>query len=521
VANLDVKMPDGLEAVSVLGKGAMGIVYKAWQEKLKRHLAVKTCFIKESEEVGQDVARLEDEALTIAQLNHPNIVSLIDVFRDDVAIYLIMEYLDGPPLSKLLNPNITPAELGEYATTLDNRMGRTLREDWILEIGLAVGKALSYAHSRKVLHRDIKPANIIITEAMNVKLLDFSIARNSSQSEGRTIAGTVFGTVQYMSPEQILSHPMDGRTDIYSLGCTLYHLATGEPVFSDPNDITVCMNHVNTPPKPILNRNPHLSTETAALIMKCLEKDPKDRFRTADDMVEQLKRILRNLGSGHRLKAVVAEVSPSTPNKFSANSPTPLHDLETREETGDTGVLQFPLGRELDKPGSMPTPLPRNPSRPNTPEIDSRDQSPKPGIKPLSSQNPQVYLAPPSAIKQDTPQDSSSLYAKKETESVMLKSRPERRKKKLGLEELASQADDIEWFTGKETPTNEGEELRNSSSQVPGVTTKAYVPTSYTSQLIDQDSVKNQNKQTQQFRTVIILGVVGILLLCGVLVLIF
>ncbi|MDX1972437.1 MAG: serine/threonine-protein kinase, partial [Candidatus Sumerlaeia bacterium] len=336
-----------------------------------------------------------------------------------------------------------------------------------------------------------------------------------------TIAGTVFGTVQYMSPEQILSHPMDGRTDIYSLGCTLYHLATGEPVFSDPNDITVCMNHVNTPPKPILNRNPHLSTETAALIMKCLEKDPKDRFRTADDLVEQIKRILRNLGSGLRMKAVVADVNSSSPTKGTANSPKPLHDLETREETGDTGVLQFPLGRELDRPGSMPTPLPRNPVRPITPEIEFRDQSPKPGIKPLSSQNPQVYQAAPTTNRQETPTDSSSLYAKKETESVMLKSRPERRKKKLGLEELASQADDMEWFTGKETPTNEGEELRNSSSQVPGVTTKAYVPTSYTSQLIDQDSVKNQKKQTQQFRTVIILGVVGILLLCGVLVLIF
>lgn len=534
-------MPDGLQAVSVLGKGAMGTVYKAWQEKLKRNVAVKTCSIKESEEFGQDVGRLEDEALTIAQLNHPNIVSLIDVVRDDVAIYLIMEYLDGPPLSKLLNPKVTLEELGEYRVTVDTRIGRSVREDWMLEIGLSVSKALSYAHSRKVLHRDIKPANIIITEAMNVKLLDFSIARNSSQSEGRTLSGTVFGTVQYMSPEQILSHPMDGRTDIYSLGCTLYHLVTGNPVFSDPNEITVCMNHVNTPPKNVKNLNPYLSSETCEMIMKCLEKNPKDRYKNADEMTEVLKRILRNIGSGMRFRAIsmdeVNKISgpqkPHTPapmeratapnsGGLSQSVSTPveeLNDLETREESPDTGLIQYPVGPGIPILDKELTPLPKAP-RPTSGSagpvtnhltlsqmaIDSAKELglPAPTNTNTTATVEQPEEPPKAKVKPASAQGASGA-------SIVRSIKPERAKKKVGLEELASRSDEIELFTGRDTPTPDRERgfERGSSSQVPGITTNAYVPVSYSSHLIDHETAsqnKHAKKRTTTIRITIVVG---------------
>ncbi|MGF1572728.1 MAG: serine/threonine protein kinase [Sumerlaeia bacterium] len=566
MGNLDIVMPDGLQAVSVLGRGAMGTVYKAWQEKLKRHVAVKTCSIKDSEDAGQDLGRLEDEALTIAQLNHPNIVSLIDVVRDDIAIYLIMEFLDGPPLSRLLNPKVTLEELGEYRTTVDTRTGRTIREDWMLEIGLSVAKALSYAHSRNVLHRDIKPANIIITEAMNVKLLDFSIARNISQSEGRTLSGTVFGTVQYMSPEQILSHPMDGRTDIYSLGCTLYHLATGDTVFSDPNEITVCMNHVNTAPKKVQNLNPYLSAETCELIMKCLEKNPKDRYLTAEEMADAIKRILRSIGSGMRFRAISVEEVPRlsvqpTMQGEQTSDHTPqakagfqvrsqqhaaqvaLNDLETREESPDTGIVQYPVGPGVPiQPGGL-TPLPvngRNQTAQQGPVVDQQtnqqtDQtpevqrsaepdSPQPSTvnQPLKPQEPADASVQQSEVEASTPKPKikPASAGGASSNSIVRTTKPERLKKKVGLEELASRSDEYDSFTGRE-PTNPDRDTQGSSSQVPGVNSNAYVPVSYSSQLIDHETARENIRASQRKNTIRMVIVVGALVLGTVAYLLF
>ncbi|MBI5155297.1 serine/threonine protein kinase, partial [Candidatus Poribacteria bacterium] len=188
-------MPPGLEAKSVLGRGAMGKVYKAWQPKLKRFVAVKTCNIAESTEKGQDPGRLEDEALTIARLNHPNIVSLYDVYRDDEAIYLIMELLEGVPVSKLISSKYPLAKLGPLGELIDPGPVRVLKNEWVCEVGMAVARALDYAHGRDVLHRDVKPGNIHITDNRHVKLLDFSSARDVQQDMRRTTTGTVFGTV--------------------------------------------------------------------------------------------------------------------------------------------------------------------------------------------------------------------------------------------------------------------------------------------------------------------------------------
>ncbi|MDK2971938.1 MAG: eukaryotic-like serine/threonine-protein kinase [Candidatus Sumerlaeota bacterium] len=297
---MEIRMPPGFEAVEVLGKGAMGRVYKAWQPKLQRHVAVKTCTIAESLEKGQDPGRLEDEALTIARLSHPNIVSLFDVFRDDEAIYLIMELLDGAPLSRIINPTTERQELGPLEDVLDHEASEILPNKpplvsnrWLCEIGIAVGRALEYAHSRGVLHRDVKPANIVITNDHHVKLLDFSIARDADKTMGRTATGMVFGTVSYMSPEQILSQKLDGRTDVYALGCTLFHAATGSIPYDGDSDITICMNHVNAQiPDPRL-LSPMLKDGIGRVILRCMAKRPEDRFESPGVVAAMLANVLR------------------------------------------------------------------------------------------------------------------------------------------------------------------------------------------------------------------------------------
>lgn len=334
-------MPPGFEAKAVLGKGAMGIVYKAWQPKLQRNVAVKTCNIRESVAAGQDPARLEDEALTIARLNHPNIVALYDVLKDDENIYLIMEFLEGPPVSRFLNRKSEPSKLGPLIDMLDLSFSRIFKDEAACEVGIAVARALDYAHSRKVLHRDVKPANVVVTLDRHIKLLDFSIARDPHQSsEGRTGTGTVFGTVQYMSPEQILSNPLDGRTDVYALGCTLYHMVAGEVPFSDKNDITVCLNHVNDPPPDLMSLNPLVRPQLVEVILKAMEKKPEDRFRSAGEMADVLEELLSRFRKGSSVTPMV---------EYDIN-------INVRDDSGSNPAVVVPASA---RPADSPMPVRR------------------------------------------------------------------------------------------------------------------------------------------------------------------
>ncbi len=375
-----VTMPPGFEARAVLGKGAMGIVYKCWQPKLKRFVAIKTCNISESVDAGQDPARLEDEALTIARLNHPNIVSLIDVFSDDKNIYLIMEYLEGPPISRFLNRKADPQKLGPLVDMLDLSFSRVFKDDAACQIGISVSRALEYAHSRKVLHRDVKPANIVMTLDRHVKLLDFSIARDPQQEkEGRTLTGTVFGTVQYMSPEQILSNPLDGRTDVYALGCSLYHMVSGEVPFSDNNDINVCLCHVNETPPDILSLNPLIHPVLVDVILKCMEKKPEDRYANSAELADALEEALAVITKGASVAVGAGEeynISIMPHSQGAAADPGDYSPVEEAlpEEPPVSPAAQEPPPPAPPKPA--PTP-PRQPVFEPVPEAEeSSDQEP-------------------------------------------------------------------------------------------------------------------------------------------------
>lgn len=360
----------------------MGRVYKAWQPKLQRFVAVKTCNLAESEEQGIDPGRLEDEALTIARLSHPNIVTLFDVYRDDIAIYLIMELLEGQPLSRLLSQKVPKQKLGALTDVVETIHGRTIKSEWICEIGAAVARALEYGHSRGILHRDIKPANIFVTQDRHVKLLDFSIAKSESAT-GRTATGTVFGTVAYMSPEQILNRELDGRTDLYALGCTLYHMATGQPPFSDPNDITVCMKHVNEKAESPYELNPGLHRPLGEVIMRCLAKKPGDRFASAGELAEALSTIQR-AGDADLVLLPSGKI-------MQAGLPTPVPEEDTPEPEDDSAPEIEPIPEvefhwsASDRPATIPEEEPAE-EKPEEKAEERTDKSDD-GLDPIFKRN--------------------------------------------------------------------------------------------------------------------------------------
>ncbi len=572
-------MPPGFEAHSILGKGAMGKVYKAWQPKLQRYVAVKTCNIKESQDAGQDPGRLEDEALTIARLNHPNIVSLYDVYRDEEAIYLIMELLEGPPVSKFLNKRIALEKFGILKDVLDvsNTERRVFINEWICEVGIAVAKALDYAHARNVLHRDVKPANIIITEEKHVKLLDFSIARDVNQTMGRTAAGMVFGTVQYMSPEQILSNPLDGRTDIYSLGCTLYHMATSKVPFVDDNDITVCMCHVNQPPDKPSTLNPNLSSALEEVILQCMSKRPRERFESAAQLATALNAVL------HGTQTLVVRPDELPPPK---DAPPKRHPSDKKpSSTGDPRArvkkMRPKVPRPKLKPSSPPLPTPEPLPRykteqlfapsildPNLQDYPSSEpessepvssspsaSSPNPPVEPVVSAPPKSTL-PPVESKPVLPKPNLALKMQenlvtsvpKERLEETRKERQERRakeqelrrdleaqkdeegstgsqfrkpKKPMGLEEMAKMAEEK---TGKSSKISEGRFRPSITPSAPGSSsawmtsssgTSNHQPSSLTEAVFapEDTAIKEAAKRR---RMLMIAGFLGALFVVGI-----
>jgi serine/threonine protein kinase len=267
------------QIVKELGRGAMGIVYQAHDPEIGRSIAVKV--LREDRMTTEAfVQRFLKEARAIGRLSHPNIVTVYDIGQDRGTVYIAMEFLEGEPLDKVI-------ERKKFSF-----------ED-IVDLGLQMGEALHYAHQRGIVHRDVKPSNIIIQPTGRIKITDFGIAHIEDPTASiQTQAGEILGTPAYMSPQQATSQPLDGRSDLFSLGVILYELATGGRPFLGKNLAAIFHSVTHDHPPPPADINPEVPLNLSQIIMKCLNKDPEERYATGEALAEDLEKCLAKRESG-------------------------------------------------------------------------------------------------------------------------------------------------------------------------------------------------------------------------------
>jgi eukaryotic-like serine/threonine-protein kinase len=260
-----------------VGAGGMGQVYRARDRVLERTVAVKVLSAASTDDL-ELVARFGREARAAAALNHPNIVAVFDSGVDGDLHYLVMEYVEGQSLAGLM------------------RRERPLGPRRVADVGRQVCQALAAAHAAGLVHRDITPGNVLVDPAGLVKVADFGIAKLAAAT---TMTGDkVLGTAAYLAPEQAQGRPVDGRSDLYSLGCVLYALLTGAPPFAGDSPVAMAARHVTEQPTPPSHHNPRVSPALEAVVLTALAKEPADRYQSAAAMAQDLERIVTDAGAG-------------------------------------------------------------------------------------------------------------------------------------------------------------------------------------------------------------------------------
>ena len=279
------------EIIAPIGAGGMGEVYKARDTRLDRTVALKICAVRFND-------RFEREARAISSLNHPHICALYDIGHENSLDFLVMEHLEGESLEARLGNG--PLQLPEA-----------------LEIGIQVAGALDVAHRKGIIHRDLKPANIMLTST-GAKLLDFGLAKMAVEAapagtntslptiaQTLTTEGTILGTFQYMSPEQLEGKESDARSDIFAFGATLYEMITWRKAFQGPSQASLIAALMSTEPPPVSAVQPMASPALDRLIRKCLAKSPDNRWQSARDLLSELQWIA-GAGSQAGVPAVIA-----------------------------------------------------------------------------------------------------------------------------------------------------------------------------------------------------------------------
>jgi serine/threonine-protein kinase len=275
------------EIVEHLARGGMAEVYVAYDQLLDRRVALKVLF----PEFAADrsfVERFRREARAAAGLNHHNIVSVYDTGEEAGTYFIVMEYVEGRTLRDII------------------RSEGPLLPQRAADIGADIAAALAFAHRHGVVHRDVKPGNVLIDRAGRVKVTDFGIARAGDMQENLTQTGAVMGTATYFSPEQAQGGAIDPRSDVYSLGVVLYEMVTGRPPFSGDSPVAIAYQHVRETPAPPSSVNPDVPPDFEACVLKCMAKNPANRYATADDLRADLIRF----GQGQRVQAEPVLVPP-------------------------------------------------------------------------------------------------------------------------------------------------------------------------------------------------------------------
>jgi len=299
---------------SKLGSGGMSTVYLARDETLERWVAIKVMHREISDQPDQ-IERFRREARSVAQLSHPNVVSVIDAGEDGGYPYIVFEYVEGETLKQRIE-----------------RLGH-LPLDESAAYAIEIARGLGTAHLQRLVHRDVKPQNVLIDAEGRAKVTDFGIARSLEGQRALTATGRVLGTTDYVSPEQAMGQGVDARSDIYSLGVVLYEMLIGDVPFHAETLVGVAMKHVNEPMPDVQRRRPQVSAALAAVVETATDKDPDRRYADMPAMLGDLESALqvevaRSGGGSH---GEVTNVLDSVP--------APRRRVLTRRRVSWAGVI--------------------------------------------------------------------------------------------------------------------------------------------------------------------------------------
>jgi serine/threonine protein kinase len=346
------------EIVRELGKGAMGIVYLAKDPLIGRLVALKTIRPSahaDDEDTREFQQRFVREAQAAGILNHPSIVTVHDIGQDEPSgmSFIAMEYVEGANLKEVL------------------AQGRPLSFEQAADICAQVAEGLDFAHAKGIVHRDVKPANIILLEGNRAKITDFGIAKITSGVANLTTTGQFLGTPNYMAPEQIKGTPVDGRSDIFSLGICLYECLTHRKPFGGDSLTSISYKIVHEPFPPLHEINPTIPEGFADVVSHCLEKDPAKRFQRGKDLANALRAVLRGERPMRSNEPMFADVTVATRGD---------HD---RLPTVDIPFPDAEHGTTME----TPQPLDTNPN-----PVNARQAVPSSAVKPVKT--PKAPSAP-------------------------------------------------------------------------------------------------------------------------------
>jgi serine/threonine protein kinase len=305
------------EIVAELGKGAMGVVYRANDPMLNRMVAIKTINTEEAghEGMAEYEARFYTEAKAAGGLNHPNIIIIYDIGKSGHLVYMAMEYIQGKELREMLTD------------------GKPLAVAQAVDIAAQVAEGLAYAHQHQVVHRDIKPANIMITPEGRAKIADFGIARMRS-SETRTQTGVILGSPKYIAPEQVVGKRADHRSDIFSLGVILYECITGSTPFNGEGLSALMYQITNHDPAPPSSSNSQVPVMLDYIIAKVLAKGPEGRYQSAADFANDLRECKAQIETGQPGvgSGLITTKPIPAPNTAAGSTPSKPSAVETADE---------------------------------------------------------------------------------------------------------------------------------------------------------------------------------------------
>ncbi len=319
MAGADLAQLGRYKILAELGRGAMGVVYRAQDPLLDRIVAIKTIILSaNAEERAEYEARFYQEAKAAGGLSHPHLITIFDIGREGDTAYMAMELLEGTDLRELMKQDRVPLPLA-------------------LELAAQVAEGLAYAHEYGVVHRDIKPANVMVIRGRHAKIMDFGIAR-IRVSDIQTQTGAMLGSPKYMSPEQVTGLRADHRSDIFSLGILLYELASGAPPFAAPT-VTGLMNKIATAtPPPPSAADASLPPMLDLITAKALQKEPDARYQSAAELAADLRECLAQVGDA---TGAMPSTVPPRAEKTAARKPAP-----------STGVGERTAKVDPDAPGA-------------------------------------------------------------------------------------------------------------------------------------------------------------------------